>query len=204
MKPVSKARKQPNPADFLAASQIINFDHPSVKRKARELAGAEPATDEAVAERCFLFVRDEIRHSLDYAQNPVTLKASEVLEHRTGFCYAKSHLLCALLRANGIPAGLCYQRLSDDNPSRPYCLHGFNAVYLPDHGWYRIDPRGNKPGTDARFSPPDEILAFTPQKPGEADLPGIFPDPLPEVVDVLVRCRDFREVAGNLPDLPVE
>jgi len=37
--------------------------------------------------------------------NPVTCKASDVLIYGTGYCYAKSHLLAALLRANAIPAG---------------------------------------------------------------------------------------------------
>ncbi|WP_338430147.1 transglutaminase domain-containing protein [Synechococcus elongatus] len=37
-----------------------------------------------------------------------------MLEYRTGYCYAKSHLLVALLRACSIPAGFCYQRLSFD------------------------------------------------------------------------------------------
>jgi len=39
----------------------------------------------------------------------VTCSASEVLREGTGICFAKSHLLAALLRAVGIPAGLCYQ-----------------------------------------------------------------------------------------------
>nr|WP_269749949.1 transglutaminase family protein [Polyangium fumosum] len=82
---------------------------------------------------------------------PLTCTASEVLRHRTGFCYAKSHLLAALLRANGLPAGFCYQRLAHGSG---YCLHGFNAVELPGIGWYRIDARGNKPGIDAAFDPP--------------------------------------------------
>lgn len=69
-----------------------------------------------------------------------------MLRHRTGFCYAKSHLLAALLRANGIAAGLCYQRLSVNGGGTPYCLHGLNAVFLKDFGWYRVDARGNKPG----------------------------------------------------------
>ncbi len=64
----------------------------------------------AIAHRCFEFVRDEVRHSWDFKENPVTCHASEVLRHRTGYCYAKTHLLAALLRANRIPAGLCYQR----------------------------------------------------------------------------------------------
>jgi transglutaminase-like putative cysteine protease len=195
-------RADPNPRTFLAASRIIDYDHPAVYRKAVELA-AGAVNEEAVADRCFLFVRDEIRHSADFLQNPVTLKASEVLEHRTGFCYAKSHLLAALLRANGIPAGLSYQRLTFDSIGRPFALHGLNAVCLPEHGWYRIDARGNKPGIDARFTPPVERLAYVPREPGESDLPGIFTEPFPEVIEVLTRCRDYRDVLDNPPDRPL-
>jgi transglutaminase-like putative cysteine protease len=36
----------------------------------------------------------------------------------------------------------------------PFCLHGLNAVYLEDFGWYRIDARGNKTGVAAQFTPP--------------------------------------------------
>ncbi|MBI2949982.1 MAG: hypothetical protein HYY23_20300 [Verrucomicrobia bacterium] len=46
------------------------------------------------------------------------------MEHRAGFCYAKSHLLAALLRARGIPAALCYQRLAFDAAGSAFCLHG--------------------------------------------------------------------------------
>ena len=91
---------------------------------------------------------------MDFGRVEVTCRASDVLAARTGFCYAKSHLLAALLRANGIPAALCYQRLSIDGQGPPFCLHGLNAVHLPEHGWYRIDARGNKPGVDAQFTPP--------------------------------------------------
>lgn len=185
--------------DFLVSSRIIDSSHPAVRQKARELATGQ-TNEIAIAERCFLFVRDGIRHSGDYYQNPVTLSASEVLKSRTGYCYAKSHLLAALLRANDIPAGLCYQRLAYNEYGRPFCLHGLNAVYLEEYGWYRIDPRGNKPGIDARFSPPEECLAYVPREPGEADLPGVFAEPLPEVIDVLSRSEDFESVKRNLPD----
>ena len=91
--------------NYLAASQYIDFNHPDVAAKAAALAeGAATPLD--VARRCFEFVRDQIRHSVDYKLNPVTCKASDVLRHGTGYCYAKSHLLAALLRANGLPAGL--------------------------------------------------------------------------------------------------
>lgn len=49
----------------------------------------------------------------------------------------------------------------------PYCLHGLNAVYLEQYGWYRINARGNKPGVNAAFSPPIEALAFSIHEPME-------------------------------------
>jgi transglutaminase-like putative cysteine protease len=140
-------------------------------------------------------------HSWDYGLNPVTCKASDVLLHRTGYCYAKSHLLAALLRANGIHAGFCYQRLSIEGNGPLYGLHGLNAVYLSEFGWYRIDPRGNKEGTDAQFTPPVERLAYHPSDELEADLPEIWPSPLHLVVSVLERCRTYLQVYRNLPDV---
>ncbi len=127
--------------------------------------------------------------------------ASDVLKHGTGYCYAKSHLLAALLRVNEIPAGLCYQRLtiSDDKP--PFCLHGLNAVYLEQHGWYRIDARGNKFGICAEFTPPVEQLAFSIIVNGEADWPEIWSEPMPIVIQALENGRDYLDVAENLPDI---
>ena len=139
--------------DYLQSSKYLNWEHKTIRKKARDLALGETEVV-AIAQKCFEFVRDEIRHSYDFQLNPVTCRASEVLEHRTGYCYAKSHLLVALLRANEIPAGLCYQRLTIENNEPPFCLHGLAAVYLPDTGWYRMDPRGNKEGINAQFKPP--------------------------------------------------
>lgn len=185
---------------YLAPSPWIDFHHSAVAAQAAVLAKGSSSPLE-IARRCFEFVRDEIRHSWDYQQNPVTCKASDVLHHGTGYCYAKSHLLAALLRANGIPAGLCYQRLSVGDSGAPYCLHGLNAVYLPEFGWYRIDARGNKPGVAAAFTPPIEQLAFPIREPAERDLPEIWAEPLPVVVDTLNQYRDVLEVAANLPDV---
>ncbi|MGP8331181.1 MAG: transglutaminase-like domain-containing protein [Methanosarcinaceae archaeon] len=133
--------------------------------------------------------------------NPVTLKASEVLENKTGFCYAKSHLLAAFLRANKIPSGLCYQRLSIGKNGPPFCLHGLTAVFLPKIGWYRIDPRGNKEDINAQFNPPVEHLAFTVKLKGEADLLEIWPEPLPNIVRRLLKCKKYECILNNLPDI---
>lgn len=168
--------------------------------QATELAGTNLA-DEEIAKRCFEFVRDTIKHSWDYRMNPVTCKASDVLIHGTGYCYAKSHLLAALLRANHIPAGLCYQRLTLETNGPPYCLHGLNAVYLKQHDWYRIDARGNKPGVEADFCPPSEKLAFPIVDDLERDIPGIRAEPLPEVVKALTENATVELVYQHLPDL---
>ena len=115
---------------FLASSEFIDWQHPLVAAKAAELAD-HCADRLQVAKRCFEFVRDEICHSCDFQLNPVTCRASEVLMHRTGYCYAKSHLLAALLSANGIPAGLCYQRLAVGEQGPPFCLHGLHVDDVP-------------------------------------------------------------------------
>ncbi|MDK2826340.1 MAG: hypothetical protein PWQ44_1520 [Methanolobus sp.] len=190
--------------DYLRPTAIIDFDHPDVLKKAKELAEETEDLIE-ISRLCFEFVRDEIKHSYDYHMNPVTLKASEVLEHGTGYCYAKSHLLAALLRANSIPAGICYQRLSrDDNAEGgPFCLHALNAVYLEEFGWYRMDARGNKEGVNAQFNPPHKQLAYENRIAGEADLPEIWADPIPPVIEVLSKYKNYDEVYENLPDVPL-
>jgi len=185
---------------YLESTTYIDWKSENVLDKARELSNGINDL-EMVTEKCFHYVRDEIKHSWDYKLNPVTCKASDVLQYGTGYCYAKSHLLAALLRANNIPAGLCYQRLTiaDDKP--PYCLHGLNAVYLKQYGWYRIDPRGDKADFSTEFCPPKEKLAFPIITPGESDLPEIWDEPLPVVIQVLEESRTYREVANNLPDI---
>lgn len=184
---------------YLAPCEIINFTHPAVAAKAKALA-AGCADDEAVAKNCFHFVRDHIAHSGDAKAQVGTCTASEVLKHGTGWCYAKSHLLAALLRANAIPATLCYQRLScDEYGKEVYCLHGLNAVYLKNHGWYRMDARGNKPGVNAQFTPPVEQLAFA-LGPNESDLPGLYAQPLDVVVEALRKYPTYESMCGHFPD----
>jgi len=188
----------PNPALFLKPCDAIDCSSSDVANLAQQLTADDTLT---TVRQCFEFVRDEIKHSSDYQLNPVTYSASEVLQHGTGYCYAKSHLLCALLRANKIPAGLCYQRLSIDGHGAPYCLHGLNAVFLPDHGWYRIDARGNRKDVDAQFNPPAEQLAFRTDLSEEYDLPEIYVSPLTVVALALKAHRTWEELGNHLPDV---
>jgi transglutaminase-like putative cysteine protease len=189
--------------EYLQFSEVIDWNHPEVINRAKQIA-AGLETPGAIAKACFEWVRDEICHSFDYQMNPVTCRASDVLQHKTGYCFAKSHLLAALLRANQIPAGLCYQRLSIDDQGAPYSLHGFNAIYLPEIGWYRVDARGNKAGVNAHFTPPQEQLAFKIQFPEEADFPAIVAEPLQLIVEALQAMTTWDTMLQNLPDISLE
>jgi ribosomal protein S18 acetylase RimI-like enzyme len=192
-----------NMQEYLQNSEIIDWQNPEILKLAKQLASKHQTTAD-IAKASFEWVRDRIHHSYDDRMNPVTCRASDVLKYRTGYCFAKSHLLAALLRANQIPAGLCYQRLSIDDLGAPYSLHGFNAIFLPEIGWYRVDPRGNRDDINAQFSPPHEQLAYKIKLPQEADFENIFPEPLPIVVNVLQEFTRWEEVWHFLPDISVE
>jgi transglutaminase-like putative cysteine protease len=182
------------PADYLAGDEVIDLSHPSIKGTASSLR-AEHGDDTSFARAAFEYARDRVRHSWDVQDPRVTLSASETLREGVGLCFAKAHLLTALLRTEGIPTGLCYQRLTDDGST--FNVHGLVAVHLQG-SWHRQDPRGNKPGVDAQFSLTTEQLAWhVATELGEHDYPQLLVSPHPDVVralrgatDALALCRE--------------
>ncbi|MGF9649154.1 transglutaminase family protein [Pseudarthrobacter oxydans] len=166
------------PDGYLGSDFVVQAEHPAIAELVADLRG-EHALDEELARSAFEWVRDQVAHSYD-SQNPrVTLSASEVLMHRTGLCFGKSHLLAAVLRSAGIPTGFCYQRLSLGGS---YVLHGLIAVYM-NGVWHRQDPRGNKPGISTEFSLRGERLAYSPvHERGEVDYARIYLQPAPVVI----------------------
>ncbi len=188
--------------DYLVADAVIDHDHPLIRETADALSPTG-GTEADVIRSMFHFVRDDIAHTVDTADSRVTLMASEVLRERVGLCYAKAHLLAALLRSQGIPAGFCYQRIG--------VLHGLNAVYLAGQGrWIRLDPRGNKNGADAHFpflrtdSPEVERLAWKldPAR-GEIDFPTVYTAPSSAVVETLSSAKPGPAwYEGILPHAP--
>jgi transglutaminase-like putative cysteine protease len=185
---------------YLEATDIIDYHNKEIQILAKKLAHGY-STDEAIAKICYEWVRDTIHHSGDYKDDITTVTASEVLKYGTGWCYTKAHLLAALLRANGIPAGFAYQRLScSEYKPDIYCLHGLNWIYLKAHGWYRVDVRGNKEGLDAQFRPPHEQLAFALSK-NEYDVDRNFEEPLDVVVEALKKYKNYDEMICHFPDL---
>lgn len=206
--------KQKSLEDYLKATDIIDYTDPKMQFVAQYLMGKmmqklvdtpdEVYSDPEIelARITYEFVRDRIAHSCDIDSAFVTWKASDVLVKKEGICYAKSHLLAGLLRANGIPTGLCYQYLRRDGTEQTsLILHGLNAVYFASIGeWMRLDARGNKPGVNAEFSIDEERLAF-PVHPGlgELDIPVIFADPDPSVLHALQNHDCLVDLMDHLP-----
>ncbi|SDJ40206.1 transglutaminase-like domain-containing protein [Streptomyces indicus] len=191
-------QQNPDLSAYLAADDVIDLHHPLVRETAARLA-KEAADSYSYAQAAFEFVRDTIPHSADTGDMRVTWRASDVLEQGTGICHAKAHALAALLRAEDIPTALCYQRLTCD-AGTGWCVHGLIAVRF--HGaWHRQDPRGNKPGVDARFSLDGERLAWVPDaESSEVDYPVLFDVPHPAVLDILRSAPDRPYLWENLPD----
>jgi hypothetical protein len=71
---------------------------------------------------------------------------------------------------------------------------------LEDYGWYRMDARGNKEGVNAVFTPPVEKLAFELSE-HEFDLPELYAEPLPEVIEALQTYTTYAEIIHHFPDI---
>ncbi|MGW8761241.1 transglutaminase-like domain-containing protein [Streptomyces sp. NPDC055815] len=192
-------QRNPDIEAYLAASEAIDHEHPRVREVSDRLAD-EHLDAYSYAEAAYAFVRDTVPHSMDSGDLRVTWRASDVLEQRNGICYAKSIAYAALLRARGIPAALCYQRLTEDDGSDPV-VHGLVAVLLPgERAWARQDVRGNKPGVDARFSLEGERLAWTVRPElGERDYPELHAEPHPAVLGALKAAPDRPYLDRTLP-----
>ena len=116
--------------EYLEKTEYVDYDDAGIRNVAEHLRNQ--AQDEVSLIRdTFYFVRDEIKHSWDAQDSRVTVTASDALREGVGICWAKSNLLAALLRANGIPAGFSYQRLTlGDTPDTGFCIHAMNTVYV--------------------------------------------------------------------------
>lgn len=193
--------------DYLAKSEIIDFDDEQICSLADELY--QSAADETdFIRKAYEFVRDEIQHSADAGKDEITLKASDVLKKKHGVCFAKSHLLAALLRNKHVPCGLCYQKLVlDDDDTPVLILHGLNAVFLREYQkWVRLDARGNKTGVNAQFSAEKEQLAFPVRsEKGEKDFSEVFAEPDTNVTGCLLRHKSRAALWNDLPaELSIE
>jgi transglutaminase-like putative cysteine protease len=190
--------------DYLISDTIIDWKEPAVYNLAQELTANE-SSEVIKARTLFEWVRNNIPHSGDIISDLLTCIASDVLKHQTGICFAKSHLLAALLRAVNIPAGLCYQILKSDSENlknqNQLILHGLNGIYLTSiNKWIRVDARGNTNGINAQFSIEKELLAFAmDSNAGEFIYDTIFSSPVKNVTEKLLKYKTRTEFLGDLP-----
>ena len=186
---------------YLKADEVIDYGNKAIMELADKLF-EKANTELDFIKMAFEFVRDNIYHSADINKDVITCNASEVLNAGHGICFAKSHLLAALLRCKSIPAGFCYQKLILDDETAPVLIyHGLNGVYIKEYKkWIRLDARGNKIGVNAQFSIETEQLAFPvcPEM-GEVDSFVVYPEPDVKVLEKLRENKTRTELWDNLP-----
>lgn len=187
--------------EYLEADDVIDYRNNSIMQLADSLF--QKANNELeFIKMAYEFVRDNISHSADIKEDIITCAASEVLEAGHGICFAKSHLLAALLRCKSIPTGFCYQKLILDDETAPILIyHGLNGVYIKElEKWIRLDARGNRKDVDAQFSIDNEQLAF-PVRPemGEIDNFTVYPKPDVKIIEKLRVNKTRTELWDNLP-----
>ena len=188
--------------DYLKCSNVIDFDNKEIIALVDMLFN-KSCNELDFIKRAYEFVRDNISHSADINEDVITCSASEVLREGHGICFAKSHLLAALLRCKSVPTGFCYQKLIVDDEKIPVlAYHGLNGVYLKDYQkWIRLDARGNRSDVNAQFSIEKEQLAFSVRSQmGEEDNFIIYPDPDTNILKNLRENKTRTVLWNNLPN----
>lgn len=187
--------------EYLKEDNVIDYGNNAVTQLADRLFQQTDNEIEYI-KTAYNFVRDNISHSADIKEDIITCSASEVLKAGHGICFAKSHLLAALLRCKSIPTGFCYQKLIlDDETAQILIYHGLNGVYIDEYKkWIRLDARGNKEGVNAQFSLDKEQLAFPIRtEKGEEDGFIIYPNPDKKILERLKKYRTRSELWNDLP-----
>jgi transglutaminase-like putative cysteine protease len=139
----------PTPAS-LAATALIDSDHPAVIAFARQ--HAQGADDRERAVSIFHAVRDGMRYDAYRIDlSPQGIKASTVLANGYGWCVPKAALMAAACRAAGIPARVGYadvrnhlstERMRQTMQTDLFIWHGYTDVWL-DGQWVKATPAFN-------------------------------------------------------------
>ena len=190
-----------NMDEYLKKDDVVNYENVNIIQLADSL-WSNADSDVEYIKKAYEFVRDNISHSADINEDMLTCSASEVLAEGHGICFAKSHLLAALLRCKSIPTGFCYQKLILDDETAPILIyHGLNGVYIKEYKmWIRLDARGNKEGVNAQFSLESEQLAFPIRaEKGEEDGFVIYPDPDIKILEKFKNNKTRTELWDDLP-----
>ena len=135
---------------MLAATALIDSDHPDVRAFAARHAQGADARERAVA--LYRAVRDGFRYDpyrIDLS--PQGMRASSVLAAGHGWCVPKAALLAAAARAAGIPARIGFadvrnhlstERLRQTMKTDLFIWHGYTDLWL-DGAWRKATPAFN-------------------------------------------------------------
>jgi transglutaminase-like putative cysteine protease len=148
-------------------------------------------------------VASYIRTHFEYARD-VTLASSPVddlLEHGKGVCQDFTHLMIALLRCYGVPAR--YVSGYIHRPNKDSQSHAWCEVWLPDLGWFGIDPTNDRV-VDDRFVKVALGRDFTDVPPNK----GVYRGRVRESISVRVETRELDRMPSlswqeQLPPLNV-
>ena len=140
----------PRPQDCLAATSLVDSEHPAVREFADRHARGADDRERAVA--LYYAVRDGFRYDpyrLDLS--PAGMSASSVLALGYGWCVTKAALLAAAARAAGIPARLGFadvrnhlstERMRETMKTDVFVWHGYAELWL-DGAWRKATPAFN-------------------------------------------------------------
>lgn len=125
--------------NFLRSTRYLDWDHPSVIGKVRELTREIPG-DKDKAVRLFDYVRDAVPYTpfIDYFDRSLYI-ASNVIKAEPTYCIPKAILLAAMARGAGIPSRLRFafirnrqlpQKLKELLQEDVLYHHGFAELYI--------------------------------------------------------------------------
>ena len=123
--------------DYLVEDETIDYYNEIIIFLSEQLSKKADSELEYI-KVAYEYVRDDISHSSDINADIVTCTASEVLIAKHGICFAKSHLLAALLRYKSIPVGFCYQKLVLDDEVAPVLI--YHPGFSEKHDEHRLKP----------------------------------------------------------------
>jgi transglutaminase-like putative cysteine protease len=139
----------PTPAT-LAATALIDADHPAVQAYAAQHAVGADDRERAVA--LYYAVRDGFRYDPYKADlSPRGMTASTVLAQGYGWCVPKATLLTAVCRAAGIPARLGFadvrnhlstERMRRNMETEVFYWHGYTEIWI-EGAWRKATPAFN-------------------------------------------------------------
>ena len=139
-----------DPKQCLAATPLVDSEHPAVRAFAGEHGQGADERERAVA--LYYAVRDRFRYDpyrLDLS--PQGMRASTVLAQGYGWCVTKAALLAAAARATGIPARLGFadvrnhlstQRMRETMSTDVFIWHGYTELWLAGR-WVKATPAFN-------------------------------------------------------------